>query len=113
MAAYSPDGATLATASPDGLVRVWDAETGRQRLHLKRRAKPLHAITYSPDGRTIAGASGTGTVTLWDVRTGRSREAFDWGIGAVRSVAFAPDGMRAAAGGDGVVAVWDIDDWGV
>jgi WD40 repeat protein len=112
MAAYSPDGKTLATASPDGLMRVWDAETGRQRERFKGQAKPLHAIAYSPDGRTIAAACGRGTVTLWDVQTGRARVALDWGIGEVHSVAFAPDGMRAAAGGMGVVALWDIDDWG-
>ncbi len=109
MAAYSPDGATLATASPDGIIRVWDAASGRPRARFKGQAKPLHAVAYSPDGRTVAAACGTGAVTMWAVASGRARVALDWGIGAVHSVAFAPDGMRAAAGGLGVVAIWDID----
>lgn len=112
LAAYGPDGRALATASPDGLMRVWDIEAGRQRAQLKGQAKPLHGIAWSPEGRTLAAACGQGTVTLWDVQTGRARAALDWGIGEVHSVAFAPDGMRAAAGGMGRIMIWDIDDWG-
>ena len=111
--AFAPDRCTLASASPSGLVKIWDVDTGRKRTTLKGQGKYLHAIAYSPDGRTLATASGDGTVRLWDIDTGKGRRAFDWGIGAVHSVAFAPDGMRAAAGGEGEIVVWDIDDWSV
>jgi WD40 repeat protein len=109
---YSPDGRTLASATPDGLVKVWDAETGRGRTTLKGHVDHLHAMAYSPDGCTLVTAAGDGNVRFWDVDTGRPRHAFDWGVGAVHSVAFSPDGMRAAAGGDQDIVVWDIDDWG-
>jgi hypothetical protein len=48
-------------------------------------------------------------VRLWDIDSGRQRAAFDWGIGKVYAVAFAPDGMRAAAGGQQNIVVWDVD----
>jgi WD40 repeat protein len=110
--AYSPDGRTLASASPDGLVKIWDAHTGTKRTTLKGQGKFLHAIAYSPDGRSLATAAGDGSVRFWEVSTGRALRGFDWGIGPVHSVAFAPDGMRAAAGGERDIVVWDLDDWG-
>ncbi len=110
--AFSPDGQSLASASPTGLIKLWDATTGHTRGTLKGQSPSLHAIAYSPDSRALASASGDGTVRIWDLATGRTRDAFDWGVGAVHAVAFAPDGMRAAAGGDGKIVIWDMDDWG-
>jgi WD40 repeat protein len=110
--AFSPDGRTLASASPDGLVKVWDAATGQKRTTLKGQGKILHAVCYAPDGRSLATAAGDGIVRFWDVDSGKMRRAFDWGVGAVHSVAFAADGQRAAAGGEGEIVVWDVDDWG-
>jgi WD40 repeat protein len=110
--AYDPTGRTLAAAAVGGLVKVWEADTGKKRSTLKGQARFVHAVCYSPDGRTLATAAGDGSVRFWDVGTCRQLRAFDWGVGPVESVTFAPDGMRAAAGGARDIIVWDIDDWG-
>jgi WD40 repeat protein len=109
--AYAPDGSTFASAGQRGLIKVWDARTWRKRITLKGQGKYLHGIAYSPDSATLATASGDGKVRFWDVASGRLRYAFDWGVGQVHSIAFAPDGMRAAAGGDNDIMIWDIDEW--
>jgi WD40 repeat protein len=49
-------------------------------------------------------------VRLWDAASGRALSAYDWRIGPVSSLAFAPDGLRAAAGGNGAICVWDLED---
>jgi hypothetical protein len=66
-------------------------------------------MAFSPDGRSALLACEDGQVLHWDVKARQVRATYDWQIGTVRCVAFAPDGLTAAAGGDGVVLVWDID----
>jgi hypothetical protein len=57
-----------------------------------------------------ASAGSDGAVRLGDAETGRERTAFNWGVGQVYAVAFAPEAMKAAAGGEADIVVWDLDD---
>ena len=64
---YSPDGKTLATASPESMVHIWDADTGALLKTLTGHTKPVSKAAYSPDGKTLATVSRDGTVLLWDI----------------------------------------------
>src|SRR5262249_30536098 len=107
---FCHEGKILVSGSPDGLVHRWDVATGKKLGNLKGQCKGLLSLAASPDGSLLATGTSDGRVRFWDAATGRPRAAFDWQIGAIHSLAFAPDGMRAAAGGDGSILVWDIDD---
>jgi WD40 repeat protein len=105
--AYSPDGQQLATASFDGLARVWDPVSGRELMDLKHDG-PVQAIEYSVDGHALATASDDGTVRVWDARTGQQLEVLRH-ADRVYAVTFSPDGRYlASATRDGHVFVWDI-----
>ena len=68
--AYSPDGATLATGSIDGVVRLFDAGTRRLKAELRGHTDFVWSVAFSPDGTTLASGSWDRTVRLWDVATG-------------------------------------------
>jgi WD40 repeat protein len=65
-AAFSPDGRILATASIDGLVRLWEVGTWQVRAEFRGHRDRITALAFGPDGRLYTG--GLDTVVLgWDV----------------------------------------------
>jgi WD40 repeat protein len=107
--AWSPDGKTLASASEDKTVRLWDAATGRERRVLQGHSQSVWAVAWSPDGTTLASGSNDNTVRLWDVASGEGRARFDGHTGFILSLAWTPDGKTLASGGhDATVRLWDV-----
>jgi WD40 repeat protein len=68
-AAFSPDGARVATASDDRSARVFEAATGAEVARLDHDGA-VNAAVFSPDGARVATASG-------DVRGGGSARIFE------------------------------------
>jgi len=62
---------TLASASDDKTVRLWDVETSTCLQTLQGHSDWVRAVAFSPDGVTLASASDDETVRLWDVGTPR------------------------------------------
>ncbi|MFF5257968.1 AAA family ATPase [Actinomadura viridis] len=111
---FSPDGRTLATASPDDrTVRFFDVSTRRQigaPLNNAVDGGISHDMAFSPGGRTLAVTSPNGTVRLWDVASRRQvGNTLSGHAGTVYATAFSPDGRTLATGAaDETVRLWDV-----
>jgi len=113
--AFSRDGRTLATASTDGTVALWDITDRRRPARtatLNAHTGAVWTVAFSPDGRALATTGIGGTVVLWDI-TDWQRPAHTATLAgranAVSWVVFSRDGHAlTTASEDGTVALWDV-----
>jgi WD40 repeat protein/tetratricopeptide (TPR) repeat protein len=117
----SPDWTTCATWTPDGSVKLADAQTGAEQAvipRMKQQPEGGWMFAFSPDGKTLATSVQTvpGTsVTLWDLPARRIRAGLKTTMvtatngGSFSSMAFSPDGKKLAAGTQfNRVRLWDL-----
>jgi WD40 repeat protein len=109
--AFSPDGRTLAVASDEPRLRLFDPATGRMTGAVPGLVGPgdhdrLTWVRFLPDGRTLLGGTWT-RAYCWEVATGRPPIGREEAVPRIGNVVVAPDGKTALAiGAD--LAVWDL-----
>ncbi|KAG8789767.1 hypothetical protein FRC12_013275 [Ceratobasidium sp. 428] len=109
--AVSPDGQRIVSGSEDGVVRVWDAETGDAVLGpLNGHSAYVTCVAFSLDGRWIASGSRDETIRVWNAETGEPRlDPLEGHTGEIRSVGFSPDGHRLVSSSrDDTLCVWEM-----
>jgi WD40 repeat protein len=115
-AAFSPDGAFLATGDFDNRVTLWDAHRGEAvrawEAHDRVKARlrnGVFGVAFTGDGKQLASAGADGTLRLWQTTDGKQVLRLIGHTGHARAVAFRSDGKRIVSGGaDGTVRIWDV-----
>jgi WD40 repeat protein/serine/threonine protein kinase len=104
-----PDVSTIASASDDATILLWDAKTKKLLTTLSGHRNWITSVAFSPDGTTLASGSFDTTVRLWETKTGKLRgELLGQPTQKVCGVAFSRDGSKiASANQDGTIILWD------
>ncbi|MBF2065459.1 MAG: CHAT domain-containing protein [Calothrix sp. C42_A2020_038] len=102
---FSPDGETIATASDDQTVKLWNHK-GQMLKSFDAHARLINSISFSPDGQIVTN-SNDDTAKLWN-REGKLIATFVGHEDNVNSAAFSPDGkILATASSDKTVKLWN------
>jgi len=106
--AYRPDGHQLATAGNDGVIRIWDSQTGGLIRLLVGDGYLICSLAWSPDGKALAaGAYSNETIFIWQPDTGVLLRKLNTSASA-HSLAWSPDGRKLAAGTGHKLVVWEL-----
>jgi WD40 repeat protein len=95
---FSPDGATLAAACSDGMIRLWDVLSGELRLTFSGHAGAVRRLAFAPDGRTLTSLGDDNTINLWHMGTGQRLFTLATQADRLGGLAFSRDGRRLVAG---------------
>ncbi|ORY31121.1 dynein regulator [Rhizoclosmatium globosum] len=112
--AFHPLYNSIATASEDANVSIWDFETGEYERTLKGHTKAVNAVAFDDGegrlGNLLATASSDLSIKLWDLQNDwkciRTLQGHDE---VVSAVAFTPSGdFLVSASRDKTVKVWEV-----
>jgi WD40 repeat protein len=92
--AFSPDGNTLATASADHSIRLWDFAKRERVSILQGHLNEVKALAFSRDGRQLISGAKDGAIHIWPVHQESTQEVLP---GTWSPVGFGKDGRRFAA----------------
>jgi WD40 repeat protein/tetratricopeptide (TPR) repeat protein len=108
---FSWDGRRVLVGDSDGVVRVCDAESGKevQTLRQDKGRKGVSAAAFSPDGRRLLAGYRDNTLRLWDTESGKEIHCCERHVAPVLGIAFSEDGKYALSGSeDTTVRVWRL-----
>jgi RNA polymerase sigma factor (sigma-70 family) len=122
---FAQAGKTLVTASANGMIQSWAADTGQplRQIPLRGRAPSWFPkrLAVSPDGTRLAVLATRedetdGRILVWDVSSGRqigppvepAAAAKSKGLWGFESIAFTPNGKTLVAGADGTLYACDL-----
>ena len=110
---FSPDGASLAAGTVEGIVRIFNRVRGAILLQLVQPGTTVDRVRYRPGPggglQFVATLGSDNRVYLWDVLQPRSLGTLDTGLAGGHMLEFSGDGSWLAVASGSEVRIWPVD----
>ena len=107
--AFSPDGAWLATAGANGMLKLWDARSGTLKARLVGHYGSVFGLDFASDSKHFVSAGSDRTVRMWNVGVERAVAVLYGHSSHIYTAAFSPGGDRVVtASYDQTARIWDV-----
>jgi transcriptional regulator with XRE-family HTH domain len=95
--AFSPDGKWLAAGESNGTIQIWEVDTGRKQMTLRRHGSWVWFVVFAPhpdqpERQVLVSASDDYQIKLWDLQTGNCLRTLTGHRRSVNTLALSPDG---------------------
>lgn len=96
--AFSPDSRYFALALKEGIIRLYNRDTGGEVLFWNAHQGDVQALAFHPSGRFLASGGSDKFIRIWDIPSGTPVSSWEAHKKEVASVSFSPDGLLLASG---------------
>lgn len=109
MAVFSPDAQRVATASRDGLVRIFGADGKGAAVSCRGHAEDVVSVAWDRLGTEVVSSSDDGTIRRWCATSGRQLQLIELGKIQTDTVVHAEDGTIVAGNDEGMIFLLRAD----
>jgi WD40 repeat protein len=107
--AVTPDGRFVVSASDDHTLKVWDLQSGKEKISLTGHTNIVNGVAVTPDARLAVSASSDNTLKVWDLSSGKEKISLNGHTDWVNGVVVTPDARFAvSASRDKTLKLWDL-----
>ncbi|KAJ5743781.1 hypothetical protein N7533_008651 [Penicillium manginii] len=106
---FSHDSKFLTSGSDDGLIKVWNANSGECFQTFEGHTGPVNSVTFSHDSTILASGSNDGMVKVWDANSGECLQTLKSHSEWVNFVTFSHD-SKLLASASGIYEYDPFDD---
>ncbi|MBY0586906.1 hypothetical protein K2X85_07005 [bacterium] len=105
---FTRDGKRFLTASVDGFVQWWSADTFAREQGFSA-GTPLFCVAPSPKGRYVAAGGHDKNIRIWDLGSGELSHTLRGHDEAVTSIDWLSESILISGSANGTVRAWEVD----